>query len=466
MNLEHLKQACKGNVIVAGDADFTTALHQPLWNRLIPERAPAVIVQVTDEDDVIAAVRFARENRLKVVVRGGGHNWSQPSLRHGGMLIDLGQLTGVVSIDEANLKAVIRPIISNRDIQKALNPKGLAFPSGHCPQVKASGYFLGGGMAWNPTVWGTGAENLEAVELVTAQGERITASEHENRDYFWAVRGAGSGFFGIALRYHLKLYPLPKAIYAYTAYYALEEAPAVGRWLGEAAPTIAPCVELSQFIVQAPPELQAKATASNGWICMVTGTAFEETTEAALAALRPLDEGPLQPLGRLAPAPTTFEQLFNASGALWPEGARSKVEATFSNHNPGEMMEAILPLISKAPSPTTVFLFTIFCGPNVPAKPKGMALSMSGKVYGGPWTTWWEPAGDAINSAWHEEMITTLRPYNVGYYIGESDTVTRPATAVEAYAPENWQRLCDLRAKYDPEGLFFHSFEGYTPAPQ
>lgn len=109
-----------------------------------------MIVKVADEDDIIATVKFARAHGLKVVVRGGGHNWCQPTLRNGGILIDLERLNRILSIDVEHRRAVIQPILSNREIQTALNAHGLAFPTGHCPQVKASGYFLGGGMAWNP----------------------------------------------------------------------------------------------------------------------------------------------------------------------------------------------------------------------------------------------------------------------------------------------------------------------------
>ena len=188
MIAETLRTACKGPVIASGEAGFPEALHGNLWNRLIPDRAPQLIVKAADEDDIIAAITFARANGLKVVVRGGGHNWCQPTLRNGGILIDLGSLDRIISIDVENRRAVIQPIVSNRAIQKALNAHGLAFPTGHCPQVKASGYFLGGGMAWNPTVWGYGAESLEAIELVTAQGTLIRASETENADFFWAAR--------------------------------------------------------------------------------------------------------------------------------------------------------------------------------------------------------------------------------------------------------------------------------------
>lgn len=465
MILSALQSICKGRVTQRGDADFLELLHGNLWNRLIPERTPDCIVRAKDEDDIIAAIKFARENGLKVVVRGGGHNWCQPTLRNGGMLIDIRDFTKVISIDVENRKAVIQPIISNRDVQKALNAKGLAFPTGHCPQVKASGYFLGGGMAWNPTIWGSGAENVEAIELVTAQGELIKASETENSDYFWAARGSGPGFFGVVTKYYLRLYPLPRAIHGSTYFYSLDDAPAVGTWLGDMAPKISPCIELSQFIVQAPPELKEKAAAHNGWLCMVTGAAFEDTPEAATAALQSLEGGPIKPLSSSFATPLDFEQLFDASGALWPEGTRARVEATFSNHSPGEMMQAVLPLLPKTPSPTTVFLFTIFCGPNVPAPQQDMALSMHAKVYGGPWTMWWDAKDDQANNDWHQELITTLRPYNLGYYLGESNTAERPANVVQAFTPEKWQKLCDLRAKYDPDGLFFSYFDGLTRNP-
>ena len=75
---------------------------------------------------------------------------------------------------------------------------------------------------------------------------------------------------------------------------------------------------------------------------------------------------------------------------------------------------------------------------------------------------WWDAADDKANADWHHELINMLRPYNVGYYIGESNMVERPATAVEAFAPENWQRLADLRDKYDPDGVFFNYFDGLS----
>ncbi|MGB7792261.1 MAG: FAD-binding oxidoreductase [Terrimicrobiaceae bacterium] len=369
MNIDTLKRACKGVVAAAGEPDFEERVYGGLWNRLVPNRAPQIAVCAADEQDVIAAIQFARENKLKVVVRGGGHNWCQPTLRNGGLLIDLKNLDKVISIDVASRKAVVQPIISNREIQRVLNAKGLAYPSGHCPQVKLSGYLLGGGMSWNQGVWGYGNESVEAVELVTAEGKLITAN---NADYFWAARGAGYGFFGVATRFHLKLYPLPRAIHGISYYYSLDEAPTVAGWLGEIASNLSPSIELSFFLLTAPPELKDKA----------------------------------------------------------------------------------------APSQITVGLFAIFTGPNVPAPLPNAALSLSARVYGGPWTMWQNATDDESNTAWHQECVALMKPHITGYYIGETDPVAFPSEATGAFSPESWKRLADLRDKYDPDGVFFGFFDG------
>lgn len=462
MNVDILKKTCRGTVATRGDTGFEELIHGNLWNRLIPERSPQVVVRVADELDVIAAIRFARDNKLKVVVRGGGHNWCQPTLRQGGLLIDLTNLNKVISIDVGARRAVLQPIISNRDAQKALNAKGLAYPSGHCPQVKLSGYLLGGGMAWNQGVWGSGAESIEAIELVTPQGELITASKGENPDYFWAARGSGAGFFGVVTKYHLKLYPLPKAIHGSTYYYSMNDAAAVGDWLGGMAGKISPAVELSLFLLEAPAELKATGAAQGGAVCMVTGAAFADSRAEAEAILKPLENCPIRCLSSSFATPLDFERLFDASGSLWPEGLRNRVEATFSNASPGDLVRAVGGHVSKSPSPITLVLFTIFTGSNVPAPHPNAACSMSSRVYGGPWTMWKEAVGDGANTEWHNECAARLRPFNIGYYVGESDTVGRPSNAVQAFSPENWKRLADLRAMYDPDGVFFGYFDGLS----
>lgn len=464
LDVSALQAKIKGKAVVSTVSNFRKIATEGLWNELRPERLPQLIVQVQDEQDVVEAIKFAKANKMKVVVRGGGHNWCSPSLRNGGMLIDLTNLNQVISIDVAGKKAVVQPIISNREIQQQLNPLGLAFPSGHCPQVKISGYLLGGGMSWNQGTWGAGCTNVEGVELVTADGERILATATENPDYFWAARGAGSGFFGAVLRYHLKLYALPKAITASIFHYPVDQAGDVAEWLGNNAKTFSPKIELSCFVLAAPPELAEQAKKDNGMVAMVTATAFADTPEEAKAALKPFEAYPgiATALSKTIAAPTTFPQLFDASGALWPEHLRNRVQAVYSDASPRALFGILSAEYKKSPSPLSVSLFAIFCGPDVPVKLPDAAFSMSAKMYGGPWTMWKDAKDDQANTIFHDSLVAKIKPLTVGNYVGESDTVRDAGHGKDCFTEAKWKRLAELRAKYDPDGLFFAFGEGFA----
>ena len=458
-----LQQRIKGRGLAAGTPDFEAAA-TAVWNQLGPvPRRPDVIVQVADEQDVVAAILFAREHGQKVAVRGGGHNWSNAALRRGGMLIDLTRLNKVISIDPAARRAVVQPIISNRDLQARVNAQQLAFPSGHCPTVKLSGYLLSGGMAWNQGVWGPGVASVEAIELVTAAGELIVADHTQNPDYFWAARGAGPGFFGVATRYHLKLHPLPQAIACSTAYYPIREAPALARWLEALAPSLPRNIELSLFLVAAPPAVAAQCgPADAGKVCLVTATIFAATMTEAREGLAPLEACPVMDrcLAKTVAEPNTFQSLFDASGALWPAGQRCHVEAMFSNAPLADIFDAVTGHFLDTPSPTTVLMFAIETGPTVAPTPADAAFSMSARYYGGPWTMWSEAGDDVANTQWHDLCLTHLKPFAAGHYIAESDTVTFPRHVRESYTPSAWARLEALRQTCDPDGLFYGYYDG------
>lgn len=453
----------KGTVLTPNDAGFAEVAFGEIFNERRPTRHPQVIAQVSDELDVVVAVKFARAQGLKVAVRGGGHNWCSPSLRNHGLLIDLSNLTKIIAIDADARTAVLQPIISNRAVQAALNPLGLSFPTGHCPTVKISGYLLSGGMAWNHGVWGPGVGSVEAIELVTAEGELITASATENADYFWAARGAGPGFFGVVTRYHLKLYPLPQAITGSAYFFPYESIVDIAAWLGPLARELPSNVELSLWAVATPPELADAATSSNGWVALVTATMFADTAAEAQETLAVLESNPqiAQCLQKSVAQPMTFDEIFDASGALWPPGLRCKVDALFFNDPLAEVMGAMQQHVLTAPSPKTVFMFAVFTGAGgAPATPLDAAFSMTGNLYGGSWTMWDDEADDAANLAWHDEAMRLLQPHIAGHYISETDTVAHPEYIQRAISPANWQRLAELRQQHDPDGLFFDFTDG------
>lgn len=446
----------KGCWMRRGDADFEAAARAHVWNEVQPDRLPEVVAQVADVDDVIVAVNYARENGLKVSVRGGGHNWACTSLREGGLLIDLAGLNRVVSIDAESRRAVLEPIISNRQAQATLKPYGLAFPSGHCPTVKLSGYLLSGGMSWNHGVWGPGCGSVEAIEMVTADGRLVTASATENPDLFWAARGAGSGQFAIAVRYHLRLYPLPKiACTAYT--FPASDAVAVAEWLGPLADRLAPNVELSLWLL--PDE-----KSDRDMKCVVTATTFADTYEEAAEAVRLLETCPLleRCTERIFSEPSDFEGIFDLSGALWPEGTRNRVDAMLSDAPLGDVVGATLEHFLRAPSRKAIYMFAVYTGGHAPKTPPDASFSMTGRLYGGPWTVWEDAADDAANIAWHEELVRLMAPYVHGHYVSESSTVDHPEYYETTHALGVWARIEEVRRAYDPSGLFFGLHEGWN----
>lgn len=452
----------KGKVLTKTDPEFKTTLLDT-WNKYFPsDRMPEMIVKVAEEQDVVEAVKYAKEHKLKVAIRGGGHNWCNPSIRNSGMLIDLTALNKVISIDTKAKRAVTQPIVSNREMQKALNAHGLSYPTGHCPQVKMSGYLLSGGMSWNQGVWGPGVGSIEAIEMVTSEGKMITASKTENPEYFWAARGAGCGLFAVALRYHLNLYDLPSNITCSSYYFPIGEYAAVANWVETVSKKLPNNVEFSMWFMEAPQSLQEKAKADNGKVCQVTATMFANSVQEAKDGLKLLQECPLidKCIQKEELTPATFEQLFDFSGALWPEFRRNKVDALFLDTKLADIFGSIKDQFVKSPSKENIIMFAVFTGPNVPAPLLDTAFSQSAKYYGGPWSMWKTPEEDNANVVWHEDVVKSLNPLISGRYISESDTVGHPSYLEQSYKPKNWERLAELRKKYDPDGVFFNYTDG------
>lgn len=462
MNWEALRKRIQGKVVTSNDTDFPAVRDSMVWNNVKPDRAPDVIVTVKDDNDVVEAVKFAKENNLKVVVHGGGHTWCGLAVRNGGMTIDLSELNEY-KIDIPNRKAIIQPVISNREFARLLGEKGLAFPTGHCPTVKASGYLLNGGMSWNMAHWGPACLSVEAIEFVTADGKKIKASAEEHSDLFWAARGCGPGMFAVATRFHLKCYPLPQAIMISTYFYLLDDLKEVVEEVAALGWNMPDFVELSIVLAQAPPELAERCKNRNGKLCMITALAFANTKEEGTAALSILEKGKLvgKCLSKSLNVPTTLLAQADASGVTFPENHRNFCENQCSRANPVDILMALRDKFVEAPSSKSVILFCQSTGKHILLQPRAdMALSMDGQSYGGIWTIWEKSEDDAANYKWHNECTSILNKFTSQHYIGETDLVQDNARVQKSYSPDKWKRLEQIRAKYDPEGLFFGFFGG------
>lgn len=456
MNGDVLQRRVSGRVVTSTASDFAEVRESLVWNNIKPDRSPDLIVTVKNHRDVVESIKFARENNLKVVVHGGGHTWCGLAIRNGGMTLDLSELNES-KIDKASRRAIIHPVISNRELARRLGEHDLAFPIGHCPTVKAGGYLLNGGMSWNMSCWGPGCSSVEAIEFVTAEGKTIKASADEHSDLFWAARGCGPGMFAVATHFHLKCFPLPQAIMSSNYYYSLDDLHQVVEEVVALGWQMPDMVELSIFLIKAPAELEDKCKSHNGKLCLISAVAFANTKEEGTAALGILQKGHhLQKcLSKSINTPTNFSSLAELSGGVWPEHHRNLCENQCSKINPVEILMALRDKIVDAPSSKSVIVFCQSTGQHNLLQPRqDLALSMDGQSYGGIWTIWEKPQDDALNYKWHNACTNILKKFTSQHYIGETDIVQDNSRVQGSYTPDKWERLEQIRAKYDPGELF------------
>jgi FAD/FMN-containing dehydrogenase len=444
IDVESLRARLDGNVIARDDPHYESTRCEMLWNRLLPDAFPELIVRVRSEADVATAVRAARQLGLGVAVRGRGHQWGGSALRNGTLLIDLAALDAL-SIDPAARTASLQPGVTGRAFCRALAPHGLAFPIGHCGSVPLSGYLLSGGLGWNMGAWGPACASVEAVEMVTADGACITANDRSHADLLWAARGAGPWFFAVATRFHVRVQPLPGAVVSSTYVYPLDCTDAVAQFAAPLAPSLARFVELRLFLC-APPQ-------SSQFACILTAVAFADSAAAAAAALQVLEGCPVRDRCIMASTrqPTPFDSLVDNVDAMFPERHRYLADALWLNASAADVLPTLRERIAQAPSAKSAILCALT--PVPPGLPD-MAFSISARTFVGCYATWDDPRNDARNRAWHNATTAPLQAQAVGRYVGEGDIAGDRSHAANAFSAASWARLRELRRRYDPDGLF------------
>jgi FAD/FMN-containing dehydrogenase len=459
MDVTELQGRIAGTATAATDLGYEDLRRALIWNQLTPARYPQIVVQVATEQDVVEAVRFARTHEMKVAVRGGGHSWVGFSLRDGSLLIDLGRLKRA-QINAEERTATIQPAITGRELNRQLAAHELAFPVGHCPSVPMSGFLLNGGLGWNSNAWGPACFSVEAARVVTANGSVIDVDQEHYADLLWAIRGGGPGFFGVVTEYRLKLYPAPRAITTSSYYYPLQRIEEVGTWAASVAKKFPAEVELTIFVAPAPPALAKRCATSNGFVVVLSATAFLDTPSGAIETLRLLETAPLahECLHKEVNQPTPMDTLHDMGAVLWPERHRYRADTIWSDSPPAQLLATVRDQFLRAPSPKSLAVCVLATGPEHGTALPDAAFSMSGSTMLLGYAIWERPEDDTANGAWHREMFTALDRFAVGHYVGESDIVAEPARAERSFAAANWHRLKSLRQTYDPDGLFHGQF--------
>jgi FAD/FMN-containing dehydrogenase len=445
-----------GRLFLAGDAGFEEAVLGRVFNARRPGRRPAAVLAAASEQDVVAGVRLARAQGWKVAVRAGGHSWAAWSVREEGLLIDLGGLQEIV-YDEASGIVSAGPAVKGGDeLNPFLATRGRFFNGGHCPSVGIGGFLLQGGMGWNARGWSWAAENVVAIDVVTADGDLVRASAEDNSDLLWAARGAGPGFFGVVTRFHLRTLPLPQALHESVHVYPAALYEPVMTWLYDTHTRVSTDVEIVA-IAQTPAE---PVEGHTGQVLVVTGLALVDTPEAAAAALAPFTSCPVleQALLRVDAAPTTFADQLVRQRAANPEGLRYVVDNAWVQGPAEVAVPAMRSAFTGLPTDRT---FTIFFSMGPTRQLPDMALSLQTDVYLATYAVYDDPARDGEVRAWLDGVMTELAPVTAGQYLGDFDLATRPATFL---GQAQWERLTQIRAKRDPGGLF-HGYPTFRDDP-
>jgi FAD/FMN-containing dehydrogenase len=202
-----LRDRFQGSLLRPGDEGYDSA--RQVWNGMI-DRKPALIAQCLDTSDVVSAVNFARTHNLLVAVRGGGHSLAGYSVVDGGLVIDLSRMTSVL-VDPSNQTARAEGGAKWRDFDNATQQFGLATTGGTNSDTGIAGLTLGGGLGWLAGTYGLTCDNLLSAEVVTADGQVVTASSTENDDLYWGLRGGG-GNFGVVTAFAYQLHPVRQVL--------------------------------------------------------------------------------------------------------------------------------------------------------------------------------------------------------------------------------------------------------------
>jgi hypothetical protein len=431
---------------------YENARQAAVWNGRKPDRFPELIVRASHLDDVVAAVRLARKRGLRIGIRAGGHSWAASYLRDGGLLLDLSQMRSVV-VDAAGRTATVEPGAIGSELSEKLRALDLFFPTGHCITVGLGGFLLQGGFGWNSKVWGPACASVEAVEVVTAEGEVVRASEDENRDLFWAARGSGPGFFGVATRFWLTLHERPRSIMRSTYVYPATVLEEVLTWASEIRAQIAPEVEAMVFLRRDLPGLERRPG------LLVMGPALTDGTPQSRAALEPLDTCPVvdSAIVRDPYVPTEMAELMAVGDALlYPIGARYDVDNMWTNASGSDLMPGMRRICDELPDAPSHMMWMLWGREqDLP----DMAFSSQGELYVALYGIGFSQETDARHGRWVTDNMRALEPWSCGMQLADENLGRRPFRFM---SDEAFRRLTEIRARWDPDEVFW-SYMG-TPA--
>ena len=444
--LEGFASSFRGELVRPGDGNYEE--HRRVWNGSI-DRHPALIARCAGVADVADAVRFARTHDLLVAVRSGGHSFPGLSVCDDGMVIDLSPMKGI-RVDPATRTARVQAGVLLGELDRETQEFGLAVPAGIVTHTGVAGLTLGGGIGFIMRKHGLTIDNLLSVDVITADGEFVTASEDENADLFWGVRGGG-GNFGIVTEFEFRASPVGPQVMAGPIFWLMDDAPEVLRFYRE---WIADCPdELMTIIVQrkapplpsVPPDLVGEPVVAV--VCCYAGP-----VEEGEKVVRPLKEFGSPVLDLCMPKTYLAQQsMFDPS---FVPGRWYYVRSCDVGELNDDIVDIMVEHGSRIVSPiTSIALWqmggavarvgddeTAFSGRNA-----GFTFNINGNSE--------SSAGFDEEREWARSYWSALSPYHTSVYVNflmeEGEDRIR-----QAYGAAKYQRLKELKTKYDPTNFF------------
>jgi FAD/FMN-containing dehydrogenase len=444
--LRDLTGSFKGELIQPGDSGYDE--HRKVWNGSI-DRHPALIARCSGTDDVIAAIRFAQQTELPLAVRGGGHSFPGLSVCDGGVVLDMGALTGV-SVDPDARTATAQAGVLLGQLDTATQAFGLAAPAGIVTHTGLAGLTLGGGIGWLMRKFGLTIDQLRSVEMVTAGGEVVQASEDENADLFWGVRGGG-GNFGVVTEFEFNLNPLGPTVMAGPVFWKIEDSPRVLRfyrdWIAEAPDELMTIVihRKAPALDFVPPEL-------HGELVVAIVACYAGPVEDGERVLKPLKQFGSPVLDLCQPKPYLEHQaMFDPS---FPHGRWYYMRACDVAELTDEVIDVTVEHAMRIRSPLTTFPIWQMGGAGKRVPDDATAFTSRGAGHTFNLTSMTEgPEGFDEERQWTRDFFSALEPHRMGVYVNflmeEGEDRVR-----EAYGPAKYDRMKALKRAYDPGNLF------------
>lgn len=442
-----LSKMLHGRLVRPGDGDYEAV--RKVWNGLI-DRRPALIAQCADEDDVVHALGFARDRSLVVAVRGGGHNVAGFGTCDNGLVVDLSPMKRI-TVDADARAARAQCGVTWGEFDEATQARALATTGGLVSTTGIAGFTLGGGIGWLMRKYGLTLDNLLAVDLVTADGRRVTASGQEHPDLFWGVRGGG-GNFGVVTSFTYRLHPVGPQVYGGAMFYPVATAGRLLRFYRDWVRTVPDELTTLVVFLTAPPAPFIPASL-HGTSMVAIALCYCGPTEQGEAVLKPLRDVAAPAADLVGPIPyTSLQKMFDDTA---PKGMLTYWKTAYLRALDDGAIDTVIDQASRMRSPmSAVHIHHVEGAVN--------RVSAEATAFGhrdAPFILnivgmWANAEENGQNVAWTREFARVVEPFSSGAayvnFLGDEGE----ARVKAAYGDAKYARLAALKKTYDPKNLF------------